>query len=63
MRKTKKEQARHYCRECAHVEYLTAFHTLSVKGEPTLGACPFREWRVLLCDRACPNFVEKVLIK
>lgn len=45
----------HFCRECEHVTLVTRFHTLSVKGEPTLGECPY--WTqskcVLLSQKAC----------
>lgn len=49
----------HKCRECAFCEIVTNFHTLSVKGEPTLGKCPHytnREFCVLLSQQACDKF-------
>ena len=29
------------CRDCQNCEPVTEFHTLSMKGEPTLGRCPY----------------------
>ena len=58
-KKAKAPTTRHYCRECARCIPVTRFHTLSVTGQPTLGECPLREWRVLLSDPACPSFREK----
>lgn len=54
----------HYCRECAHVESVTDFHTLTVHGRlPTLGRCP--HWTLsrslLLSQRACKeHFKERI---
>ena len=31
----------HVCRDCVHVTIDTKFNTLSLKGEPTLGRCPY----------------------
>lgn len=53
----------HYCRECDHVTPVTEFHTLSLKGEPTLGECPY--WNqskcVLLSQKACVEHFKKIL--
>lgn len=52
----------HRCRECRHVTVVTKFHTLSIKGEPTLGECP--HWTqsrcVLLSQRSCIHFKPAV---
>lgn len=51
----KQPEIKNVCRECEHVTIVTRFHTLSVKGEPTLGECPY--WTqskcVLLSQKAC----------
>ena len=59
--KAKKQEPR-ICRECAHVTEVTRFHTLSIKGEPTLGECPYwKESRcVLLSQKSCSNFKAKI---
>lgn len=44
------------CRECQHVIPILRFHTLSIKGEPTLGTCPYSDMKVLLSQRGCKNF-------
>ena len=49
----------HKCRECAKVEIVTKFSTLSLKGEPTLGRCPHEKYCVILNHKACDNFVMK----
>lgn len=50
----------HTCRECANVTpVLSPHHLLSVKGEPTLGTCPFwTESRCILLNwkSTCPHF-------
>ena len=53
-----KKQEVHFCRECTHVTEVTKFHTLSLKGEPTLGECPhWKESRcVLLSQKSCNKF-------
>jgi len=61
MAKKVKEEKRpneiHYCKECEHCTYVTEpFKLLSLKGEPTLGDCPYRNRRVLLTERSCVNF-------
>jgi len=44
----------HLCRECRHAVPVQRFHTLSIKGEPTLAECPFSHARCrLLSERAC----------
>ena len=49
------------CRDCAHVVPVTDFHTLSVKGLPTLGRCPYYSDRycVLLSQVRCSHYKEK----
>ncbi len=52
----------HRCGECAHVRVMMEFRTLSVKGEPTLGRCPYYEggrYCVLLSQRSCEHFKER----
>lgn len=39
------------CRDCSLVSPITRFQTLSLKGEPTLGECPFQTAKVLLSQR------------
>ena len=55
------EWKNHCCGECANVTIVTRFHTLSVKGEPTMGECP--EWTssrcVLLSQQACKKFNDQ----
>lgn len=49
----------HYCKECAFCEVETKFETLSLKGEPTLGRCPYytnKRFCVLLSQSACNKF-------
>ena len=49
-----------FCRECAHCVPYMRFETLTVKDQqPTMGACPHSEFKVLLSDRACINYVNK----
>ena len=36
----KREVVRHRCGDCALCVPVRRFHTLNVKGEPTLGECP-----------------------
>lgn len=54
-RNNKKADVIHFCRECANVTRVYEFHTLSIKGEPTMGKCPY--WTqskcVLLSQKAC----------
>ena len=47
------------CRDCALVTYVTKWETLSLKGEPTLGTCPYQDVKVLLSLRGCPHWKEK----
>ena len=43
-----------YCRDCAHCEPYLRFETLSVHGrQPTMGICPYNEYKVLLSEAAC----------
>jgi len=52
----------HHCRDCAKVEIVTKFNTLSLKGEPTLGRCPHVTNRsVLLSEDACKNYQTKTI--
>lgn len=55
------EWKNHRCGECAEVTEVMRFHTLSVKGEPTLGECP--NWTkskcVLLSQQACKQFKNR----
>lgn len=36
----KRETCKYRCGDCANVTVKTDFHTLSVRGEPTVGTCP-----------------------
>lgn len=57
---------RHKCGDCVNVTpVMEPHHLLSIKGEPTLGTCPY--WReskcVLLSHRStCEHFSEKVAV-
>ncbi len=46
------------CRDCKNVTPETKHNTLSVKGEPTLGTCPYWEKSrcVLLSQDSCKKF-------
>ena len=57
-----KQEEIHYCRECARCVPDLTFYTLSIKGEPTLGKCPYvRVGRcVLLSDRSCEHFIPSL---
>ena len=46
------------CGLCGHCEYvMEPFNLLSLKGEPTLGKCPYVPNRcVLLSERGCRHF-------
>lgn len=49
----------HMCGECSFCEVETKFETLSLKGEPTLGRCPYyinKRFCVLLSQKACDKF-------
>lgn len=65
VKKQKKQKAEeeHTCRECEHCTEVTIFHTLSVKGEPTMGTCPY--WKqskcVLLSQKSCQKFKGKAI--
>lgn len=58
--KIKKNEV-HTCGECGWVTIVTRFHTLSIKGEPTMGECPhWKESRcVLLRQKSCNHFKQK----
>lgn len=64
MKQRGKEEVQHYCRECAHVEEVTKFHTLTVDGrKPTLGKCQYYtngKYCVLLSQKSCSNFKKRV---
>ena len=49
------------CRECVHVIPVTEHYSLSVKGEPTLGKCPYWEESpcVALSQASCAKFDKK----
>ena len=51
-----------FCGECARCEPYLRFETLSVHGrKPTMGICPYREFKVLLSERACKDFKIKMI--
>lgn len=55
----------HVCRDCVHVTIDTKFNTLSLKGEPTLGRCPYYtdgKYCVLLSQKSCENFKNKIKV-
>ena len=50
------------CRDCQNCELVKDFHTLSIKGEPTLGRCQY--WKesksvLLSLDYCTENFKRK----
>ena len=56
---------RHTCGECVHVTIETKFNTLSLKGEPTLGRCPYYtdgKYCVLLSQKSCEHFKNKIRV-
>ena len=59
-KKIKPESAAvHKCMECEFCKEEMAFHTLSLKGEPTLGRCPYYtngKFCVLLRQKSCKHF-------
>lgn len=56
----KKSWEGHLCGECALCEPVTAFHTLSVHGRrPTLGKCPYEDFKVILSQKACKHYKER----
>ena len=55
----------HVCRDCANVTIDTKFSTLSLKGEPTLGRCPYYtdgKYCVLLSQKSCEHFKNKIRV-
>ena len=55
----------HVCRDCANVTIETKFNTLSLKGEPTLGRCPYYtdgKYCVLLSQKSCEHFKNKIRV-
>lgn len=55
----------HVCRDCVHVTADTKFNTLSLKGEPTLGRCPYYtdgQYCVLLSQKSCEHFKKKIKV-
>ena len=49
------------CGECVHCIPYMKFNTLTVKGRrPTMGTCPYREFKVLLSEDACDKFKERL---
>lgn len=58
MRKPKAITMQHFCRDCQCAVPVMDFHTLSIKGEPTMARCPHVHGRcVLLSQRACDKLV------
>lgn len=51
------------CGDCKHCTPYLAFHTLNVKGQPTMGTCPY--WTqskcVLLSQPACKKYEKRIL--
>nr|DAW80119.1 MAG TPA: hypothetical protein [Caudoviricetes sp.] len=61
-KKCNKQANAFHCRECEFCETETKFETLSLKGEPTLGRCPYykgKKFCVLLRQKACNKFKLK----
>lgn len=58
MRKSKPiiDHRERLCRFCAHSH---SPYSPSLKGEPTLARCPFREFAVLLNHDTCERFTPK----
>lgn len=49
----------HHCGECQYAVPVLRFHTLSIKGEPTMAECPYVNDRcVLLSEMACDRFTQ-----
>lgn len=48
----------YHCRDCQKAVPVMDFHTLSLKGEPTMAHCPHVHGRcVLLSQKACEKLV------
>lgn len=51
-----------YCRDCAYAVEDTKFENLSLEGKPTLLACPFKEWKIIInTTETCENYKLKSL--
>ena len=43
-----------FCRDCRHARPVTRFHTLDIKGRPTMAECQYSPERCrLLSEKAC----------
>ncbi len=65
MRNSQNSDVQHVCRDCVHVTFETKFNTISLKGEPTLGRCPYYtdgKFCVLLSQKSCEHFKKKSTI-
>jgi hypothetical protein len=52
-------EVQNVCRDCVHADVVTEFHTLSIRGEPTLAYCPYHtagRYAVLLSQPCCAHF-------
>lgn len=60
MAKVKKVKTNEVCGDCMHCSPYMSFNTLSIKGKPTMGTCPF--WKtskcILLTQPACEKFTK-----
>ena len=53
---TTTKTVQYYCRDCQKAVPVMDFHTLSLKGEPTMARCPHVKGHcVLLSQKACDN--------
>lgn len=53
---TTTKTVQYYCRDCQKAVPVMDFHTLSIKGEPTMARCPHVKGHcVLLSQKACDN--------
>lgn len=60
-RRRQDTNTRHICRECRHAVPVQRFHTLSIKGEPTLAECPYSPDRNrLLSEQACQTHFKAI---
>ena len=49
-------KTQYHCRDCQKAVPVMDFHTLSLKGEPTMARCPHVKGHcVLLSQKACDN--------
>lgn len=52
-----------HCRDCVHSTPDMKFENLSLKGEPTLLSCPFKEWRmVITTTETCSEYDDGVRV-